>query len=132
MSKKKNRDVIRQIRKNSKRGISPLEMLAIQESARKHTKKMQLDATEDAFRCMLAIPLNVLVNDYWSKTAKRKAPEFIDEVIKLFNAFVDGYVSREEMDDLLWEYAGIKITSEGVEKYDSVAKRKASKAADRV
>ena len=50
---------------------------AMKEVAKKEAKKMESDAVEKAFLYMLAIPLNVLVNDYWSKTAKKKVPKFI-------------------------------------------------------
>ena len=61
---------------------------------------------------MLAIPLNVLFNDYWAKSAKKKAPKFIDEVIKLYEAVQDGYVTDEQLAELLDDLAGVKIEAE--------------------
>lgn len=34
----------------------------------------------------LAIPLNVLVNDYWEKSARKRIPKFIEDVISLYEA----------------------------------------------
>lgn len=126
MGKKGNRDIMRQIRYNSKRGLSPLEMLVIQESAKKHTKEMKADAALDATIMMLAIPLNVLVHDYWSKTAKKRAKSFVMECVKLMDAVSDGTVTVDELNDLLEEYASIRVTSEGVVTVDGVAKPKKS------
>lgn len=72
-------------------------------------------ALEKAFLYMLAIPLNVLVADYWSKSAKKRAPRFIDEVIKEYENVRDGIVSEEELAELLEDMAGVKITADWLE-----------------
>lgn len=95
-----------------KKGLSPSEVLHMKEIARKQAALMEQEANEKAFLFMLAIPLNVLVNDYWSKTAKRKAPKFIEDVASLYESVQAGAVSYEELADLLYEYAGVKIDAE--------------------
>lgn len=84
--------------------------------ASRERKKAEDVALEKAFLYMLAIPLNVLVNDYWSKSAKKKAPKFIDDVINLYEAVQNGNVSSEELADLLEDMAGVKITAEWLER----------------
>lgn len=93
-------------------GISNLDLLKIRESARKEAMKMEHQATEKAFLYMLAIPLNVLVNDYWSKSAKKRAPRFIEDVMNLYEAVQQGVVSDEQLADLLYEMSGVKIDAE--------------------
>ena len=61
---------------------------------------------------MLAIPLNVLVNDYWSKSAKKRAPKFIKDVMSLYEAVQDGVVSKDDLSDLLKDMAGIDVDEE--------------------
>lgn len=93
-------------------GMSNLEILATKEAARKAAEKMEREAIEKAFVYMLAIPLNVLANDYWEKSAKKRIPKFIDDVISLFDSVQSGVVSNEQLIDLVKEYAGIELKTE--------------------
>ena len=101
-----------QMNRAKKAGMSNVDLLKIREAAKKEAQRMEQQATERAFLYMLAIPLNVLFNDYWEKTAKRKAPKFIEEVIKLYEAVQNGIVSEQQLADLLDELAGVKIEAE--------------------
>ena len=76
--------------------------------SKRKNRHVEDKANEKAFLYMLAIPLNVLV-DQWGDEAKEKAPEFIDEVIGLYEAVQDGYVSDNQLAALLEEMAGVKI-----------------------
>ena len=101
-----------QMRKAKQKGYTPLDVLKMKEIARKQAELMEKEAIEKAFLFMLAIPLNVLVNDYWSKTAKRKAPKFIEDVASLYESVQAGAVSCDDLAALLDEYAGVKIEAE--------------------
>ena len=74
---------------------------------------------------MLAIPVNVLVNDYWRKGEKKKAPKFIEDVLSLCEAVECGVVTDEQLAELLEDMAGVKIEAEwikrGVENENSSA-----------
>lgn len=98
--------------KASKAGISSLDLLKMKELARKEAEKMESEAIEKAFLYMLAIPLNVLVNDYWEKSAKKRMPKFIDDVISLYESVQNGNVTNEELIDLVKEYAGVELKFE--------------------
>lgn len=100
------------MKKAQKRGLTPLDMAKMHEVARKHAQAMEQEATEKAFLYMLAIPLNILVNDYWPKSAKKRAPKFIEDVASLYQSVQDGVVTNEQLADLLYEYAGVKITAD--------------------
>lgn len=76
--------------------------------SKRKNRHVEDKANEKAFLYMLAIPLNVLV-DQWGDEAKEKAPEFIEEVIGLYEAVQDGYVSDNQLAALLEEMAGVKI-----------------------
>lgn len=101
-----------QMNKARKAGMSNIDVLRMKEIARKQALKMESEAIDKAFLYMLAIPLNVLVNDYWEKSAKKRAPKFIAEVIKLYNAVQEGTVSENDLAGLLDDMAGVKITAE--------------------
>lgn len=101
-----------QMRKAKQSGMSNIDILRMREIARKEAEKMENEATERAFLYMLAIPLSILFNDYWQKSAKKRAPKFIEEVTKYYLAVQDGYVTDQELADLLFELSGVKIEAE--------------------
>lgn len=108
--------VQQQIKRAKKQGLTPNDVWRMKEIAKKHATIMEAEAKEKAFLYMLAIPLNVLFNDYWSKSAKKKAPKFIEEVIKLYEAVQEGQVTEKELAELLDELAGVKIEAEWLNK----------------
>lgn len=123
MSKKlnKNRKRLQQM------GLSNVDICRLREMARKETdrvekanelakEEMRGEENEKAFLYMLAIPLNVLVDTWGEEVAREKAPEFIDEVISLYEAVQNGYVSNEQLAELLEDMAGVKITSAWLKK----------------
>ena len=114
--KKMNNRMKNQINRARKAGISNVDLMRMKEVAKKEAKKLESDAVEKAFLYMLAIPLNVLVHDYWSKTAKKKAPKFIEDVISLYESVQAGVVTDEELAGLLNELAGVNVEAEWLKK----------------
>lgn len=106
----------KQMKRAKKSGLTSADLLRMKMIAEKKTKEMEQTATEKAFLYMLAIPLNVLVNDNWSKTAKKKAPKFIEDVISLYDSVCEGVVTEKELAKLLYDYAGVKITADWMDK----------------
>lgn len=104
--------VKRQMQMARQKGMSNIDLLRMREIARKEAEKMENEATEKAFLYMLAIPLNILVHDYWSKSAKKRAPRFIADVISLYESVQEGVVTDEELADLLYNMAGVKIEAD--------------------
>ena len=105
----------RQMAMAKKAGLSNVDLCRMRETARKEAAKMETRATEKALLYMMAIPLNVLVNDYWPKTAKRRAKKFIKDVLSLYRSVEVGVVSDRELADLLWEYAEVTVEAEWLE-----------------
>lgn len=98
-----------QMQKVKQKGMDNVELLRMREIARKEAEKMENQAIERAFLYMLAIPLNVLFHDYWKKSAKKRATKFIEEVISLYHSVQEGIVSDQELADLLYDLAGVKV-----------------------
>jgi hypothetical protein len=65
-----NKQVMNTMKMAKKKGLSPAEVLRMQEIAKREAMKMENEAIEKSFLFMLAIPLNVLVNDYWPKVQR--------------------------------------------------------------
>lgn len=119
--------VNQQINKACKSGMSPVDVYRLRESARKYTnerideiraelraeveKEVLEQARREAFLCSLAVPLNVLVNDYWAKSAKKRAPQFIEDVLSLYKSVEAGAVTDDDLKKLLSDYAGITLDS---------------------
>lgn len=102
-----------QMKRAKKRGLSNTDLLRMKELAKKESRAayddMRKEAVEKEFFMMLTIPLNVLVHDYWPKSAKKKVPEFMKEVLSLYDSFQNGTVSFEELAAVLKEYAGMDV-----------------------
>ena len=63
-----------------------------------------------AWQLMLAIPCEVLLGDnYWSKTAKKRLPKFVDDCLSLYNSYNAGILTLAELRDDLWEWGGVKL-----------------------
>lgn len=92
-----------------------LEKIRMQEFNR--AKKLLLDKNDDLaeqiLQMMLVIPTNVLIADYWPKTAKQRIPEFVESCMSLYQAWEQGVVTMTEMQELTEEYAGIKLVGKG-------------------
>lgn len=73
-------------------------------------KKEAVDkAVDTGFILMLAIPVMVLHDKYWAKTAKKRLPEFIDRCLDLYDSYNKGYVELKDLTDTLWEEGGIRL-----------------------
>lgn len=106
-----NDNLRRQMAIGRKNGMTPKQVLAM-----RAISKIQADKTEDeitvrAFLAQLAIPLNILVHEHWPKSAKKKAPKFIDDVLSLQDSWIRGVVTDEELEDLLFEYTGLRMVN---------------------
>lgn len=112
--------VQQQIKKAKSKGLSPLELAQMKAIAKKHAEAMEQEATERAFLYMLSIPLIILFEDYWQKTAKKKAPKFIEDVASLYESVQMGIVTEQQLADSLYELAGVKIEAEWMDKRGNV------------
>ena len=83
--------------------------------SKRKNRHIEDKANEKAFLYMLAIPLNILV-DQWGDEAKNKAPEFIEDVLGLYEAVQDGVVSDDQLAELLDDRAGVKIEADWLKK----------------
>ena len=64
---------------------------------------------DEMFKMMLVIPTNLLIEDYWKKSAKQRIPKFVEDCLSLYDAWISGVVDMDEMVKLTEEYSGIKM-----------------------
>ena len=58
-------------------------------------KQARDEAIDTALTLMLSLPLEVLKNKYWVKSAKRRLPKFLDEVLSLYEDLDTGVLTIE-------------------------------------
>lgn len=104
-------------RKKQKQGLPTVKepILNIKASDIQQIKKQAVDTAADtAFFLMLAIPVMVIHDKYpqiMRRTVDGKPREerFADLCIDLYDSFNKGYVAIEDLQNCLWEEAGVKI-----------------------
>lgn len=81
----------------------------IQEAFEEHTDQLMRQAIDKAFIYMIGIPLDVLFAQYWTKTAKKKAPEFVEKILDVYECVQNGILTEQEIIDEVYELSGVRI-----------------------
>ena len=108
MAKQKG-EVFTNQKKLLKQGFTPMQILQMKELANKAKEEATKKAARDTFILMLAIPVGLLAEDYWEKSAKKRVPKFINDCLSLYDSYEKGVVTIEELVEYLREYGGIDI-----------------------
>lgn len=72
------------------------------------TKETTNKAVDQVFLLMLGLPALVL-RDKWG-FGKVRSERFIEQVLDLYDSFEKGYLTLEDIEQCLWDEAGIKIS----------------------
>lgn len=76
-------------------------------------KKVKEEATEDAVNTamvlLLTLPLEVLMDHYWTKSYAKRIPKFTDRVIEYYERWQNGELDMEKLKEDLWNYGGVKL-----------------------
>jgi hypothetical protein len=67
------------------------------------------DAVNTAMVLLLTLPLEVLMDHYWTKSYRKRIPEFTSYVLQYYQDWQNGELSMEKMQDDLWNLAGIRL-----------------------
>lgn len=67
------------------------------------------EAVDKAFLLMLAIPVMVLHDKWWEKSAKKRCPKFVDQCLDLYDSFEKDYVTLEDLKQCLEEESGVRL-----------------------
>lgn len=105
----------KQIQRLRRNGMSNLDIMKAKEIARRETQKMEAECVEKAFLYMLGVSVDVLAEVYWPKSAKKKIPGFINEVLSLFKSVEKGVVTEDDLLNSLREFAGVDLKREWYE-----------------
>lgn len=85
------------------------EREAAHKEAYEKMRKDYAKLARDTFKLMLCIPTNVLIADYWTKTAERRIPKFVDDCMDTYKAYTDGLIDMAEMQTMTEKFAKIKL-----------------------
>ena len=72
---------------------------------------MKRDAVRDAVQALIELTLGLPVMVLHDKHGWRKIrnERFVDDVMKLYSSYEEGYLTLEDVRDALWEEAGVRI-----------------------
>lgn len=107
-----NKKLHSQIQKAKKGGLSMVELAHMKAIAQKKAEECERVAQEKAFVLMLGIPLAVLVEDYWNKSAKSRIPKFIEDCMSAYESVLSGTLTYEDLAEMIREYADVEIEAE--------------------
>ena len=93
------------------------------DKVREQLKQRTDMVARDIFMMMLIIPANVLVSEYWQKTAKKKMPKFTEDCLNLYEAWQMGAVDFEQMRTLAEEYSKVQFIKEGTATANAIERR---------
>lgn len=79
------------------------------EKATKEYEKKNEEIAKTILKMMIVVPTNVLINDYWEKTARKRIPKFVEDCLSLYDSLSKGAVKMQELQDLTEEYAKIRL-----------------------
>jgi SpoVK/Ycf46/Vps4 family AAA+-type ATPase len=75
--------------------------------------QMKKDATEEAVNTamilLLTLPLEVLMDHYWTKSYAKKIPEFTNYVLQYYEQWQNGDLDMDELKEDLWKYGGVRL-----------------------
>lgn len=99
-------------RKRKIKGVAPVINIKF-DDVQAMKKQATKDAVNRAFFLMLAIP-TMIIHDKFGKLMKRKNREatFVDLCVDLYDSFDKGYVTLDELAQVLKDEAGVEVKNE--------------------
>lgn len=80
-------------------------------------EKIKQQATDDAVNTamilLLTLPLEVLMDHYWTKSYAKRIPKFTAHVLEYYERWQNGELDMEKLKEDLWDYGGIRLEEVG-------------------
>lgn len=70
------------------------------------------DTMNTTMALLLTIPLEVLMDHYWTKSYGKRIPEFTKYVLDYYERWQNGELDMEQLKEDLWEYGGVRLEAE--------------------
>lgn len=85
----------------------------VREKIGEELDRVKQEATEEAVNTamvlLLTLPLEVLMDHYWTKSYAKRIPEFTNHVLNYYEKWQNGELDVDKLKEDLWEYGGVKI-----------------------
>lgn len=72
-------------------------------------EKYRNQAINTALLLTLILPAKVLKEHYWQKSYAKKLPEFNQQVLEMYDKFLNDGLDIQKLNEELWETAGIRF-----------------------
>lgn len=87
--------------------------IAIRQQVGKELERIKQEATDDAVNTamvlLLTLPLEVLMDHYWTKSYAQRIPKFTELVLEYYERWQNGELDMDKLKEDLWEYGGVKL-----------------------
>lgn len=67
------------------------------------------DAINQAMILLLTLPLEVLMDHYWTKTYAKRIPEFTEHVLEYYEKWQKDELDMDKLKEDLWLYGGVRL-----------------------
>lgn len=67
------------------------------------------DAINQAMILLLTMPLEVLMDHYWTKTYAKRIPEFTEHVLEYYEKWQNDELDMDKLKEDLWVYGGVRL-----------------------
>ena len=85
----------------------------IQEETEKRLSSIKQEVTDEAISTamvlLFTLPMEVLMDHFWTKSYGQKIPKFTELLLDYYNAWENGELDMDEMKEHLWTYGGVRL-----------------------
>ena len=82
---------------------------AVEEEFAKVEERVKNDATIYAMKMTILLPLELLIDKYWTKSAAKRCPGFVNDLLERIAEVQDGKRDLKESERKVWEYGGVRF-----------------------
>ena len=86
---------------------------AVRKQVGKELERIKQEATDDAVNTamvlLLTLPLEVLMDHYWTKTYAKRIPEFTEHVLEYYEKWQNDELDMDKLKEDLWVYGGVRL-----------------------
>lgn len=99
----------KQMMKARQAGLSNVDLLRIKQKAKQNYNEQMQEVFDKTMLLHLYVTCDILGNEYWEKSAKKKIPEFVNKYLTLLQTIERDHVDYAEIIDSVKESCGIDL-----------------------